>query len=626
MSNKHSRRARFALATLGVAGTMTAAALGGQPAVASDTAVPATINQADATHEAAVVAGEDRRLTEIRTISSLARWQNKNWKTPYRLATGSGYTLVLTPSSTPYTVADLLRLAPQTFLRMTDGSYLLTENIAVMARATLQLSQPGGMVLRLASGTDGFATIVSFGGSIDLSGTADAPLQVGSWDLHRNAPDSDLADGRAYIRAIGGQFSAQYVDFSHLGFWSGRTGGVALTGTDRPNTGAVQSIAKAKRAGTSGNITDSVGGDPILPAGSLPAGQSDPSLRYTVPALDYVSSKIEHCHVDSDAFGLFISGANGIQIDSTVVQNSLIAGISLHRFVTNGVITRTTAKHNAGDGFNLDRATTGITMSEATATGNSGNGFTLSGRALADGPSATGSSTVDYGNNSISNSTSTGNGHDGIEVVGGFNIGVQNNQVSDNDMGIVATGNASHIAVTGNNVTHNARHGIALVNGVHQSTVTGNVVDGADSGVYLRDSSAQVKGNTIEHAHTHAVSAVGNVAGTEVSYNVLAGSGASALDTARSNGTVVQAHNESTAWHDTTPWYVQLKRLLHPMTLLWASIFLLVIVSAIRSRKRDDGLVVHPYAHQMAHAMPVEVPQPRVVDLREPSRATMTWD
>ncbi|HEX7095781.1 MAG TPA: hypothetical protein VF183_07845, partial [Acidimicrobiales bacterium] len=189
-----------------------------------DQSSPATveISPEEAELQAAVVASEDRRITEVRTITSLARWQGKNWKTPYRLGTAAGYTLVLTPRSNPYTIEDLRVLAPQTFLQMSDGSYLLSEHIVVMPRATLQLSAPGGLTLRLASGHRGFATIVSFGGEVQIVGEEGAEVRITSWDVDAGDFDHVMTDGRAYVRAIGGQFHARHVELSHLGFWSGR--------------------------------------------------------------------------------------------------------------------------------------------------------------------------------------------------------------------------------------------------------------------------------------------------------------------------------------------------------------------------------------------------------------------
>lgn len=583
---------------------------------------------ADAQQEAALVAAEDRRLTQIRAAASLARWQNKNFKAPYRLSTENGYTLVLVASSQPYTLDDLIKLEPQTLLRMTDGSYVLGENIYVMAGATLSLQQPGGLTLRLASGTTGFSTIVSSGGKIELSGSKAAPLNITSWDVHAGAPDTETQDGRAYIRAIGGQFSMDYVNVKDLGFWSGRTGGISMTGTSRPDLGSIAAVGKAKL--TSGNnspgISGSAGGGqsitltPTSPLDSGTLGSVDPGLDLNIPLSDYVSSQISHTTIGGDAFGLFVTGANGVQITDTDVSNSIFDGIVLHRFVTNGVIQRTTSTYNGGDGFNLDRATEGVVMSEATSTRNAGNGFSLSGLPLSAGPSAVGNPLQSYGNNSVSNSTASYNAHYGIEVSGGFNIGIQNNQITGSDMGIVVTDATTNVNVTGNNLNNQARHGIALVSGVNKATVTGNIINGAATGIYLRDSAAGVKGNTVEAASVHGISVSGSANGTAVSYNVMAGRGASALDLTRAHGSVSSSGNQLAGWHDTTPWYFYFKKLLHPMTILWVTIFLLVLLSAIRSHKRKkQGLTAHPYAHQLRGPAAVSVLHPRTIDLREGS-------
>lgn len=570
------------------------------------------VAQAAADEEAALVAGEDRRLVQVSAQASISRWQSKSLRTPYRLSTGSGYTLVLTAASAPYTLEDLLKLEPQTLLEMTDSSYVLTENIVVMAGATLSLSQPGGLTLRLASGPSGFCSIVSLGGQLEFSGTPAAPLNITSWDTHAGTVDTDTTDGRAYVRAVGGQFAMEYVNVKDLGFWSGRTGGIALTGTSRPDLGALAGVGKAKLTTTTdANTSPDITIVPVSPAGPLPTGAANPDLSTGIPEMDYVSSEISHTTIDGDAFGLFVTGANGLQISDSTVSNSEFAGIELHRFVSNGVIQRTTTTYNGGDGLNLDRATQGIVISEATSTRNAGHGFALSGAPLATGPSAVGSPVESYGNDSISNSIASDNARDGIEVSGGFNIGLANNRIDGNDMGIVVTDGATQVAVTGNDIGANKRHGISIVKGVSQSTVTGNVVDGATSGIYLRDSQAQVKGNTVEHASQHGVSVVGSAKGTAVDYNVLAGSGPSAIDTVRSHGGVSTKDNQQTGWHDTTPWYLYFKKLLHPMTVLWACILILVLLSAIRSRK-SRAIVVHPYAHQMAHQMAVTVPAPPI--------------
>ncbi|WP_432495988.1 right-handed parallel beta-helix repeat-containing protein [Kineococcus auxinigenes] len=612
-----------------LAGTVaagTAALLAGAaPAAAADEPAPLprtlAFSDDDAERVSALVAAEDRRATEIRTVTALARWQGDDWKTPYRMSTGEGFTLVLTPRSEPYTVTDLLQLAPQTFVQMSDGSFLLSEHVAVVPGATLRLERPGGLTLRMASSARGFTSIVSLGGDVQIDGEQNAPVVVESWDVDAGAPDTDQTDGRAYVRCIGGTFSSEHARLSDLGFWSGRTGGLSLTGTDRPDTGAIE------RVGSGGDQADSVlNGLTMQPAGPLQAGQTNPNLDYTVPAYSYVSFDISHTTVEGNAYGLFVTSANGIKLSDSTVEGSSIGGIVLHRNVRNGLIEGTTASGNAGDGISLDRGTSAVNVNGVTATGNEGNGISINGRPLAEGPSATGASTSAYGGNSITGSTVEDNGHYGIEVLGGFDVGIQNNRLSGNDMGIVVQGPAQRVSVTGNDVSSSARHGIAFTDGVTDATATGNVVDGATTGVYVRASTARVRGNTVQAATGHGVSLVGDVDGSEVSLNVLAGAGASALDTTRSSGAFTDRDNALDGWDDTSPWWFWFKKLLQPMTALWVIILALIGASAVRGRGRDRA-VAHPYAHQMAHQGHLPVPSPpsapqRVIDLRDGQPST----
>jgi hypothetical protein len=401
-----------------------------------------------AAHSASeAVAAEDLRLTEIRSGSTLSHRQKRNRKTPYTVVGAGGDTLVLTPRSATYTLADIRRMAPRRLVTMKDGSYLLSEHIAVMPGATLRLSAPGGLTLRLASGPDGFVSIVSLGGKLELVGQKDARLKLSSWDVGARAPDTFSYDGRAYVRSIDGTFTADYLDVSELGFWSGRTGGLAITGTARPGNAALERVG---RAGGDAWRRYTVGTMSRQPAGLFQPGQKGPNLTYTAPAQLHVSNRITNTSVTGNAFGLFIAGTNGITISDTKVQDSLNSGVVLHRYVNNGVLSRTSSSHNAGDGYRLDRAATGITLNRATANKNTGSGFAVSGLPEADGPSVAGASTMSYGGNSITHSTASGNSKYGIHIIGGFTVGVQYNKVTDTDMGIVVTGpaNASRSSAT----------------------------------------------------------------------------------------------------------------------------------------------------------------------------------
>lgn len=586
---------------VGTAGVVAVRADGGTSTTTKASARPAelvSIGVKDADSESALVASEDTRLQDVRTISTLARWQNRAQKTPYRLSTAGGYTLVLTPRSSAYGFNDLLQLEPQTLVKLSDGSYLLSEDIVLLAGAELKLSHPGGLTLRMASSPDGFSSIVSDGGRLSIVGTAAAPFRITSWDARAGRPDTTTSDGRAYLRAIGGQIQVSYARLTDLGFWSGRTGGLAMTGTNRPNIGALNSSTLSSSGVP--ELPGSVGDTKVIPAGKLPNGAAVSGSTDT-SGLSYVSGRIDNTIVTGDAFGLFVSGAEGIDVDQSSFLNSQIAGIDFHRFVRSSIIQRTRSDHSGGDGVSLGRGTQGVQISQSYADNNAHDGFVIAGNALADGPSAVGSPIETYGNDSISNSTANGNSHYGIHIKDGFNMSVDENHVFGGVMGIVVSDAASNVSVTANQVSGVHTHGIALLDGVLSGRVTGNTV--ADGQIYLRDSRAIVQGNTVSDVNGHGVSVVGAASGTVIAYNVITGSGTSAIDTARARGSVTRNGNATTGWRDTTAIVTHIEHtVLQPMTLLWAALIFLVVLSMIKGIGRPTFIRgTHPYAHQTAH-------------------------
>jgi len=561
--------------------------------------------------EAAYVADEDRRLVEVRTVDSLARWSKTSLNTPYRIATGSAYTLVLTPRREVYTIKDLLGLAPQTFIRQPDGGYLLSEHVVVQSGATLNLSSAGGVRLRLASDPDGFVSIVNYGGVLNVQGAQGKPVRISSWNRDTDSPDTLTNDGRAYVRSLGGQVRFRYAELSDLGFWSGRTGGLSLTGTDRPNSGSLDKLGETMRVGKRANQEraaekttqknqkgvglDGAGKNTlsqVLPAGALPL----PEVDIANPEYSFVSALIQNTVIQRNAFGLFAASANGLDIRDSRFDESLVDGLVMHRYVTNAVVDSSTANRNAGDGFVLSRATTGIVLSEIEATQNHRNGLTMSGLPLADGPSATGSSLGSYGNNTVSNSKLSDNARYGVEVIGGANIGVNANDLHGNDMGVVVRGGAKDVSVVGNRVTNPGRQGIAVRDGVASSVVSGNIISGGSTSVYVRDSAAAVQRNTLSDASSHAVSLVGTVNATKVTENTISGRGPSAIDTKRAADVNMRNwRNDDGNWHDTTPFLVTLKRFLQPLTAMWLGLAALLIFTAARGTRKIRR-IVHPYA------------------------------
>jgi hypothetical protein len=570
----------------------------------------------DPESEAGYVAAEDDRLVEVRTVDSLAQFTESSLNVPYRLATGSAYTLVLTPRSEAYTVADLLALAPQTFLRQPDGEYLLSEHIVIQAGATLNLSSAGGLKLLLASDAEGFVSIVNFGGRLNIIGASGAPVTISSYDRESGGADLLTDDGRAYLRSIGGQVMLSHVEMSNLGFWSGRTGGLSLTGTERPNSGLLDELGETMRVGKraareraaaeaqapTGPQDPSLDGrgrstlSQVVPTGPLPV----PTVDIESPQYSFVSVSITDTHVTGNAFGVFVSGANGVDIRNSSFDDNLVDGMVMHRYVVNAVVEATSADGNGGDGFLLARATTGIVLSEVTAQANYRNGMTLSGLPLAEGPSATGTSIGSYGNNSVANSQMNDNGRYGVEVIGGVNIGILSNNIDRNEFGVVVREGAQKVSVVGNRVGDSARQGIAVRDAVEDTVVSGNIVTGGETSVYLRDTQTLVQRNTLTDASLHAVSLVGRLSTTMLTENTIAGRGPSAIDFKRAVDLDKRAwrSNDTGGWDDTTPFLITLKRFLQPLTLMWIILGSLLLFTAVRGA-RGRARRAHPYEDKL---------------------------
>ena len=541
----------------------------------------------DPAKEAALVAAEEKRIYDVRAITAVARWQGLSISKPYRLPLGAITTLVLVARPTPYTISDLEEIAPKTFTRLPDNSFLLSENIVVEQGATLQLANADGAVIHLLSEAKGFVSIVTQGGSLEVTGSSKGLVQINSWDTAVGKIDDQTTDGRAYVRVFGGNASFSYASFDHLGFWSGLTGGLALTGTQiRPST-----VATAKGRPVA---TPSVRGVKLLPTGtidSVTAGVQSESAGYS-----YVSAKLSHVTLSNNAYGLFVNGAQGVSISDTTANDNLVDGIVLHRNVTNSTIKSTVTSNNGVDGLAMTRASTGVVITQLTANGNGRDGISLNGGPLASGPNAAGMPTASYGNNQLYLSTAKNNGRYGVFVLGGSNVKVIGNAASGNFMGIVVSKGADGVVLRSNTVTNSVQHGISLLAGVTNSVVSHNTITGANIGLYLRDSSAIIDKNRISGVTNHGITLIGVSTASSISGNTVSGSGPNAIDTARSSGVEVLTNNSSN-WINTKPFWVIVRSIFQPLTVLWILLGLLVVVTALAgSKSKRRGQIRHPYA------------------------------
>jgi nitrous oxidase accessory protein NosD len=575
--------------------------------------------------EAALVAAEERRLVEVRSIANGARWTGASQSKPFRLETGNTYTLVLVARKAAYTLSDLIELAPQTLVRQPDGSYLLGENIVVEEGATLNLTSSAGLHLYMSSSDAGFVSIVTLGGDLVVAGTDDDPTVMSSWDPTTGQTDTDTTDGRAYVRVVGGHADIQHAQFDHLGFWSGTTGGFSMTGTELPDVTAAddQATKPVDGAATTAAPTGAVAAGQVPSAASgsaaavptaevtqdapqvfgkdlLPtdAGAQTLALMPDMSGYSYVSARVLDATFSENAFGLFITNAKGVVISDSRIENSLVDGLVMHRDVSASSVTRTVSTGNAVDGFRLARATSGIVLTQLTATDNEHNGISVEGEPLADGPSATGTAVAAYGNNKVSDSTVDDNGRYGIDVVGGVNITLDGNSLSGDTTGIVVSNGASAVTVKDNTIDDFVSQGIALREAGTDLVVDGNAVTGGEVGIYVRNAGGSFENNTVEDVSNHALTLIGDTGASTISDNTLSGRGRSAIDVARTSGTQVTG-NDVDNWDSTKPLSTVLRQIFQPLTVVWMLLALLVVMTAFTSLRHRSAGVRHPYANRV---------------------------
>ncbi|MDY7544338.1 right-handed parallel beta-helix repeat-containing protein [Cryobacterium sp. 5B3] len=573
----------------------------GRAEIARNGNVQGVLYPGDPTRETSLVNTEKARLSYIRSVSASAQWRVAGLQGPYRITSGNSVTLVLPARVQPYLVSDLLTFAPTTFVRQPDGGYLLSENIAVLTGATLSLTATDGLTLRLRSDPSTFVSVIGLGGSVLVNGTATAPVVIESWNTRTGAVDTDTSDGRAYLRMIDGTVSVWHARIADLGFWSGETGGFALSGTDASgtDTSGTDGSVTADGSGTTGPgplAGAPLAGAPVLPPALLraPAGAISPSG----PAAPTLSAGFQDVTIDGNAFGLFVTHAAGVTITDTRITNSLVDGLVFHRFVSDTTVTRTSAVNSGVDGFTVARSSSGIMFDQITATNNGRNGVSIDGRSLADGPSAIGTSVESFGSSTVTRSTVEDNRRYGIELSGGQALGVYSSLIARNDMGIVLDDGASGVVVAGNTLKDQSRQSIAVRDRVTATSVRNNSISGSPTGVYVRNAGASNTDNTIRAASNHAVSLVGDVTSVRVVSNALSGSGAVPVWDETSTGAVV-AGNNLTGWQRATTALTLARSVFQPLTVVWLLLALLLLVTALTRSGPQFGTIRHPYAERV---------------------------
>lgn len=552
----------------------------GRNEIAQNGTVQGRLYLGDPATEPRLVAAEQQRIDLIRSTAAAVPWRISGVDGPYRMPGETSTTLVLTPRPSAYTLDDLKKLAPRTFVAEPDGSYLLSENVVALPGAALDLSSSRPVTIAMVSSPQKFVSIVTTGGAFTAVGGAAAPISFVSRDPATGSPDTTTADGRAYVRIIGGAVRLQDARFSDLGFWSGETGGLALTGVDE----GAQPASASPPAGGSADL-----GTPTLSADQLKT-LTGPSRSQAAG----ISGSLTRVSVTRDAFGLFLTQAANVEVADSRISGSLIDGIVLHRFVTATSIRSTVTTDNAVDGLSIARSSASITLKGITSSENGRNGVSIDGQPLADGPSADGAPTVAYGDIHLDAAKSVGNSRYGIEITGARGVSVTGSTISRNVVGVAVDHAASDVVIARNTIDHQSRQAITVSGGVTDASVSGNRIASVDTGARIDGSQATIDGNTFTAITRHAVTLVGAATGTRVVRNTMQGTGSAPVFSTATGARV--ARNDVGGWRQPVTARSILNTIAQPLTLVWVLLGVLLILTAVLGHRRRG--VRDPFANR----------------------------
>jgi Right handed beta helix region len=484
--------------------------------------------------ETALVAGEDAR---IRTLMHDAKHIRQPQTVRYP---GALPTLVLPPRVGGYTAADLVQ---QGALVMQPGGIgLLQESVFVEAGTQLSLGAPALTTLYLASGGGGFTSIVGWGGDLSFAGTAARPLTITGWVPSAKSAAADKGDGRAYIREIGATMTIAYARVSSLGFWSGRTGGVAWTGTSRSSS--------------TGGAHDST--------------------------------------FTGDTYGAFVSRGRDVTFSADRFESNELDGLHIHRYSVGAQVTSSSAARNGGSGFLVDRATTNTVLRGDVSVHNAANGYLFDGRPLVSGASASGGSNAPSSGTALTGSSAAGNAHTSVLIEGGTGTVVKSDQFCSPTTAVALRAGATNSVVTGDYIGCAPRSGISVGPSAAGTVIYGNIVSRPGIGLLIRSSGpVSMYDNRIIGATVFGVSARGAASRVNGVGNVMSGTGDRAVDARTVASVSGLSGTDTSGWaHNARVTFVSYLEF-HPLASLWLGILVVILLAAGWSFRRK--LPSHPY-------------------------------
>ncbi len=463
-------------------------------------------------------------------------------------------TLVLPARGTPYTMADLVT-AGVIVPWERSGWYLLVDSVFVAPSATLNISGAGLGDLLMGTSAAGFTSIVTWGGTISIAGSPSAPLAITGWDETDNRPAQDPILGRPYIRDVGGQLVLNQVRVSSLGFWSGPTGGVAWTGT----------------------------------SGVAATGEA-----------------ISSTFMDN-TYGAFVSNGYHVQFAGDLFESNQLDGLRLHRGADNSTVSGSAAARNGEHGFVISRGDNDV-LDGDVALHNARDGFLLNGQPLNTGASPSGHQTVPSTGAVLSGSEAKGNGHYGIEVVGGAGTVVRNDIVCGTSTGIAVRLSAIDTWVVDDQVRCGRRVALAIGPAVIDTTVSGNVLSQSRIGILIRNSpNIRLLNNHLTGLSVFGIAVRGTSEGVVGSGNSIAGNGFAPIQASDGARSPSLSTTNLAAWKRAhNPTVLSYLRY-HPLLTTWLVILLLVALFCMVTRLRRRPS--RPYRHVLPW-QPSEVADP----------------
>lgn len=336
---------------------------------------------------------------------------------------GAGQFVALAARDTPYSLDDLLALGAAH--RVDDSTVLVTQLVFVRPGASLVIDSPG-TTLRLASRADASpARIVAWGASLTLAGTEDAPLRIVGWDDTLDEPDTDSSDSRVYIRVESGNLTATDVALSDLGYWSGPTGGLAVTGT--PST---LSSASLTRVATDG------------------------------------------LHI-----GLYADDTAGLAVSDSRFESSAEQGILLGTRAAGTALDGVTVRASGADGILVRQGVDDVSITGGEVSGSGRWGLFADGTPRADGPNPNGYGVANSTGLSIDGTAFHDDAFGAISIEGTSGVTVTGTDVDERGIGIRLTD--SQGAVDDNAVRVADGRGIVFTGAFTSTRAAGNVLSGS---------------------------------------------------------------------------------------------------------------------------------------------------